>query len=103
MMEREKAANEEKESPEFKRKKVLKYQIYMFFLCYILWIGVHVQREFWAMSKRSIKEQNPDLSMRYFAAIDTSLFQTYSFAQFLTGAIGDAYPRRKVLSLSFTI
>jgi hypothetical protein len=29
--------------------------------------------------------------MKYFGTIDTSLYQTYSFAQFFTGAVGDMY------------
>lgn len=75
----------------------------MFTLCYFTWVGVHVQRTFWSMSKTQMADQNPDLSVNYFAKIDTALFQTYSISQFFTGAIGDAYDRRKVLAISLTI
>jgi sugar phosphate permease len=82
---------------------LLKYQIGMFCLCYFAWVTVHIQREFWAMSKKNIKVQHPELTKTFFGAIDTSLFFTYALAQFFTGAIGDMYPQRLVLSISFTI
>jgi hypothetical protein len=34
---------------------ILKYQVGMFLLCYFAWVTVHIQREFWAMSKKTIK------------------------------------------------
>jgi sugar phosphate permease len=71
---------------------ILKYQIGMFLLCYFSWVTVHIQREFWAMSKKTIKHQHPDLTKTFFGAIDTSLFFTYALAQFFTGQIGDMYP-----------
>ena len=55
------------------------------------------------MSKKTIKTQHPELTKTFFGAIDTSLFLTYALAQFFTGQIGDMYPQRKVLSISFTI
>jgi sugar phosphate permease len=55
------------------------------------------------MSKKNIKVQHPELTKTFFGAIDTSLFFTYALAQFFTGAIGDMYPQRLVLSISFTI
>jgi sugar phosphate permease len=64
---------------------------------------VHIQREFWAMSKKSIKKEHYDATPTFFGAIDTSLFLTYGIAQFLTGAIGDAFNKRKVLTITFTI
>lgn len=81
----------------------LKYQVGMFALCYVSWVTVHIQREFWAMSKKNIKVDHPELTKTFFGAIDTSLFFTYALAQFFTGAIGDMYAKRKVLSLSFAI
>jgi len=67
------------------------------------WVCVHMQREFWAMSKKAISQEDPDLPKTYFGAIDTSLFLTYAIAQFFTGAIGDTFTKRKVLAISFTI
>ena len=84
-------------------KKTFKYQALMFILCYLTWVGVHTQRAYWSMSKSVMADQNPTLSMSFFAKIDTALFQTYSFSQFFTGAIGDAYEKRKVLAISLTI
>jgi sugar phosphate permease len=55
------------------------------------------------MSKKSIKKDNPDVTAAFFGAIDTSLFFTYGVAQFFTGAIGDTFNKRKVLSCSFFI
>jgi len=55
------------------------------------------------MSKKTIKSKHPELSKTFFGAIDTSLFFTYALAQFFTGQIGDMYPQRKVLAISFSI
>jgi len=55
------------------------------------------------MSKKNIKVAHPDLSKTFFGAIDTSLFFTYALAQFFTGAIGDMFPQRNVLTISFCI
>ena len=59
-------------------KKLIFYQIGMFGLTYLCWIFVHMQREFWAMSKHSIQESNPTLSTAYFGAINTCLFAFYA-------------------------
>ena len=32
----------------------------MFFLCWFAWVAVHAQREFWAMSKKTILEETSD-------------------------------------------
>ena len=37
----------------------LSYQLGMFTLCYVTWVCVHMQREFWAMSKEVILAKNP--------------------------------------------
>jgi sugar phosphate permease len=55
------------------------------------------------MSKKNIRVENPSLSKTFFGAIDTSMFFTYAVAQFFTGAIGDMYPKRKVLTISFAL
>ena len=79
------------------------YLMGMFSLCYFSWVAVHAQREFWALSKKTIQEEAPSLKTYYFGAIDTSLFLTYATAQFATGVIGDSLDRRKVLSASYVI
>ena len=82
---------------------LFRYQAGMFALCYVCWAAVHIQREFWAMSKKNIKVEHPELSKTFFGAIDTSLFFTYALAQFFTGQFGDMFSRRKVLATSFAI
>jgi sugar phosphate permease len=79
------------------------YQIGMFSLCYMSWVFVHMQREFWAMSKEVILEENPALPKTYFGWINTSLFLTYALCQMFTGAIGDAFAKKYVLAISFTL
>ena len=79
------------------------YQFGMFSLCYIAWVFVHMQREFWAMSKEVIMESNPELPKTFFGWINTSLFQTYAICQLGTGAIGDSFPKRYVLAISFVL
>ena len=75
----------------------------MILMTYMIWVVVHIQREFWATSKKNIKAAHPNLSKNFFGAIDTSLFFTYALSQFFTGAIGDMYPQRNVLTISFSI
>lgn len=41
--------------------------------------------------------------MKYFGTIDTALYQTYSCAQFFSGALADAYDKKLILAISFTI
>ena len=75
----------------------------MFFLCWFAWVAVHAQREFWAMSKKTILEESPGLGAQFFGKVDTSLFLTYATCQFVTGMIGDRIDRRKVLGVSYSI
>ena len=75
----------------------------MLSLCYLAWVCVHMQREFWAMSKEEIYDENPGISTTFFGWINTSLFQTYAICQMGTGALGDIFPKRYVLSISFII
>ena len=84
-------------------KRLTKYLIVMFFICWFAWVAVHAQREFWAMSKKTILEDSPALGAQFFGKIDTSLFLTYAGCQFVTGMIGDRVDRRKVLGVSYSI
>ena len=79
------------------------YQIWMLALCYMIWAGVHMQREFWAMSKDVIIEDNPQLPTTFFGWINTSLYLPYAMFQFGAGVMGDSFKKRYVLSISFTI
>ena len=75
----------------------------MFSLCYFSWVAVHAQREFWAMSKKTIKQADKGLSTSFFGTIDTGLFLTYALCQFATGLIGDRFHKRSVLTISYAI
>jgi len=75
----------------------------MFTLCYFSWVAVHAQREFWAMSKKTIKQDVPELKTSFFGTIDTGLFLTYALCQFGTGVIGDLINKRVVLAVSYLI
>ena len=84
-------------------KKMTKYLSGMFTLCYFSWVAVHAQREFWAMSKKTIKQDAPHLPTSFFGTIDTGLFLTYAICQFCTGIIGDSFNKRLVLTISYSI
>ena len=58
--------------------KSLAYQLGMFSLCYFAWVCVHMQREYWAMSKEEILKKNPDLHTTFFGWINMSLFLPYA-------------------------
>ena len=75
----------------------------MFSLCYFSWVAVHAQREFWAMSKKTIKQADTSLPTSFFGTIDTGLFLTYALCQFGTGLIGDRFHKRSVLTISYAI
>lgn len=66
------------DAPKPGRRRELAYQIGMFGLCYLSWVFVHMQREFWAMSKEVIKEDHEELPTTFFGYINTSLFLTYA-------------------------
>ena len=53
------------------------------------------------MSKKTIKEDVPELPTSFFGTIDTGLFLTYASAQFVSGQIGDYFNKRKVLTISY--
>ena len=55
------------------------------------------------MSKKTIKDDDPVISMSFFGTIDTGLFLTYAICQFVSGIIGDNFNKRKVLSISYMI
>ena len=75
----------------------------IFILCYFSWVAVHAQREFWAMSKKTIKEEVPGIHTSFFGTVDTGLFLTYAICQFGTGMIGDRVNKRAVLGISYAI
>ncbi len=54
------------------------------------------------MSKKVMKHEHSELTKTFFGYVDTSLFMNYALAQFFTGMIGDAFDKRKVLTISFT-
>ena len=50
----------------------------MFLLCYVAWGSIHMQREFWAMSKDVIIEGNSEIPTTFFGWLNTSLFMPYA-------------------------
>ena len=82
-------------------------QIMGYALSYYFWVTVHIQREFWAMSKKAIHQNDPDsktgMTMGFFGTLETSLFFSYSIFQFCSGSLGDNFNKKKVLSISYVI
>lgn len=78
-----------------------------FFLAYYFWVTVHMQREFWAMSKKAIRQENQgsddEMSLSFLGTLDTCLFFSYSLFQFMSGSIGDNFNKRLVLIVSYII
>ena len=83
-----------------KRKKL---QIGMFALCYISYGSVHIYREFWSQSKTLIEDNEGKYhsSKEILSDVDTVNFLVYGLMQFISGALGDAYPLKIVMPLSF--
>ena len=49
----------------------------VFTICYFGWVTVHIQREFWAISKKQISQEDPTVTATYYGAIDFCFFMTY--------------------------
>ena len=83
-----------------KRKKL---QIGMFILCYVSYGSVHIYREFWSQSKTVIEENEDKYhsTKSTLSDVDTVNFMVYGFMQFVSGALGDAYPLKIVLPISY--
>ena len=80
----------------------IKYQIATYVLAYYFWVTVHIQREFWAMSKTAIQKQEiPNMTVGFFGTLDSCLFLTYSLFQFVSGSLGDNFDKKMVLSVSY--
>ena len=89
---------------QFKRSKT-QLQIAMFAMCYLSYSTIHIYREFWAISKPVI-EANVDkyhTSKSILSDVDTVNFMVYGLATFVAGAVGDAYPPRIILPLSYAL
>lgn len=77
----------------------------MFILCYVSYGSVHFYREFWSQSKPII-EKNMDkyhCSKEMLSYVDTVNFMVYGLAQFISGAMGDAFPLKIVMPISFLL
>ena len=55
------------------------------------------------MSKEVIKEDHKNLPTTFFGYINTCLFLIYALLQPGTGAIGDSFPKKYVLAISFSL
>ena len=86
------------------KSRRLMLQVSSYALSYFFWVTVHMQREFWAMSKKAMKQSEaPGMTMAFFGSLDTSLFFSYSIFQFCSGSIGDNFDKKKILTGSFLI
>ena len=66
-------------------------------------MNIHIYREFWSASKPVI-EDNEDKyhsDKEILSDVDTMNFLLYGLAQFVAGAMGDSFPLRIVLPLSY--
>lgn len=75
----------------------------MFLLTYLSYGSIHVYREFWSLSKPVIEDNEGKYhsSKEVLSDVDTVNFMVYGLAQFVTGAMGDEFPLRIVLPISY--
>ena len=82
-------------------------QVLAFALAYSFWITVHVQREFWAMTKKVLNDEQimkeEVMSRGFLGSLDTALFFSYSITQFFYGSVGDSYDKRWVIGIAYFI
>ena len=85
------------------RKRRTKFQVGMYILCYISYMSVHIFREFWAKSKPVIEQNESKYhsTKENLSDVDTVNSLVYGLVMFVTGAMGDALPLKKVLPLSY--
>lgn len=70
----------------------------------MFWICVNTQRQFWAMSKSSMKQENPDFfNISLFGNLDFCQFLCYSMTQIFTGSLGDFLNKKYLVAASFFI
>lgn len=60
------------ESIDAKNKRKLREQIKVYFLTYFSYALIHIQREFWSLSKHKIAAQNADLPEDILGRFDTA-------------------------------
>ena len=77
----------------------------MFILTYLSYGSIHVYREFWSLSKPEIEDNTGKYhsSKQLLSDVDTMNFMVYGLAQFITGAMGDEFPLRIILPISYLI
>ena len=75
----------------------------MFMLCYISYASVHIFREFWSQSKPVIEANKGKYhcSKEILSDVDTANSLIYGIAMYISGSMGDAFPLKLVLPLSF--
>lgn len=83
-------------------------QILQFVLTYGFWASAHIQREYWAMTKKAVMNNekfrhHDGVDIKFLGSLDSLLFLTYSISQFVFGSIGDRYNKRTVLSISYSL
>ncbi|CDW72436.1 sugar phosphate exchanger 3 [Stylonychia lemnae] len=84
-------------------KKLFRQQLQIFIVVYINYSCIHIYREFWSMSKKSLLSQDPELQESTLANFDTTYLFVYSVSTFIGGVVGDIYDLRKLLSFSLAM
>lgn len=72
-------------------------------MTYLSYGCIHIYREFWSLSKPVIEDNEGKYhsTKKLLSDVDTVNFMVYGLAQFVTGAMGDEFPLRIVLPISY--
>jgi sugar phosphate permease len=73
----------------------------VYVITYIAYSLIHIQREFWSLSKPYIFKQHPELSKKILSRFDTAQMFFYAISLYICGIIGDTYNLRYVLSFAY--
>jgi sugar phosphate permease len=75
----------------------------VYLITYFAYALIHVQREFWSLSKPLITKEQPELTPTVLSRFDTLQLLTYGICLFIAGMLGDNYNQRIVLSIAFAV
>ena len=84
--------DEVEEDYDYQKRFRIVNQVIIFTFSYLLWCMVHVEREFWSMSKKSIDHLKIDgLNKSFFGTLDSVQFFAYALTEIFLGSIGDNF------------
>jgi sugar phosphate permease len=85
-----------------KNQRKLREQIKVYFLTYFSYALIHIQREFWSLSKPIITAEHPnELPGNVLSNFDTVQLLVYGICLYIAGMLGDNYNQRIVLAVAF--